>query len=92
MFAKIENIVKALGLDMVDFKIRRSEMLENVQSLKELHEKHGVSYRISQGFSTSSGRLELDAFISFIKEYDKLLDLTTTLIDLESVVINPLFL
>jgi len=92
MFQKIENIVKALNIQRVDFKIRRPEVLTNVNDFKTMHDKHKVKYKIAQGFSTSYGDLELKDFMSFLKEYDQLLDLSTVLIDLECVVINPLFL
>ena len=92
MFTKIENIVKALNIELVSFRIRRPEILENEEKFREIHLKYNVDYKVSRGFSTSYGKLPLQKFISFLKEYHQLLDLSTVLIDLESVVINPLFL
>jgi hypothetical protein len=92
MFEKIGKIVDALGEKRVKFAVRRTEPVENKNDFVALHEKYGVKCKIGQNSSNSYGSLEKEAFLNFLKEFDKKYDLGTTLIDLESVVINPLFL
>ena len=92
MFDKISRIVEALDGGKVKFVIRRAESTEKKEDFLKLHEKYGVRCKIAQSSSNSYGELEKQTFIDFLKEFDKLFDLTTTLIDLEAVIINPLFL
>ncbi len=92
MFDKIQKIAETLGKEKIKFVIRRAESFEKKEDFVQLHKKYSIEYKIGQNSSNSYGNLEVSQFMSFLKEFDKKFDLTTTLIDLEAVVINPLFL
>jgi hypothetical protein len=89
---KIRRIAEALGEERIKFVIRRDEPLEKEERFKIIHEKYGVEIRKGKAFPTSYGELLIDDFINFLEEYDDDFELETTLIDLEAVVINPLYL
>lgn len=97
-FLKVRKILEALELKKVSFSIRRSETLEedfiNVsgdakQKFAELHEKYGLKVKNISTFPVSSGELDLDNFISFLKEYDEMFNLEYVVIDLGFMTLNP---
>ncbi len=97
-FKKVRRILDALELRKVKFSVRRSETLdedfvnlsENVRErFVELHEKYDLKVKNISTFPVSSGELEIEKFLKFLKEYDELFNLEYTVIDLGFLILNP---
>ncbi len=101
-FKKIKGIIKVIfGEEPFKFFVRRSEVIspefvnvgnsreEAIEEFKKLHEKYGIYYKNVEKFPTSYGKLTVDKFIKFLKEYDKKFNLKYAVIDLVGVTINP---
>jgi hypothetical protein len=91
-FEKIRKIAEVVQGDNVVFIIRRTEPVEREEEFKKLHENYGVECKLTRVSATTRGELGIDKFIAFIKEYDDQFELGTTVIEMESVVINPLLM
>ena len=87
-FELISRIVDVFGGE-VNFALRRTELLEDEERFRELHEKYGLRYKISRGYTHSYGKLNKEKFLEFLREFDAKFDLNTCVIDLGGVVINP---
>jgi len=87
-FELISKVVDVLGGE-VNFVLRRTELLEDEEGFRELHERYGLKYKISRGYTHSYGRLNKERFLEFLREFDAKFDLNTCVIDLGGVTINP---
>lgn len=91
-FEKIRKIAEVIHGNNIVFIIRRTEPVDREETFVKLHEKFGVNQKLTRVSATSRGELPIDKFIEFIREYDEQFELGTTIIEMESVVINPLLM
>lgn len=91
-FERIKRIAEIVQGDNVVFIIRRTEPVENEEMFAKLHEKYNLKFKLTKVSATTRGEVPIDKFIEFLKEYDDHFELGTTIIEMESVVINPLLM
>jgi len=91
-FEKIRKIAEIVQGNNVVFVVRRTEAVDNEDAFLKLHQKYGVDCKTTKISARSQGELPIEKFIEFLKEYDDQFELGETIIELESVVINPLLM
>ena len=91
-FEKIKKIAEIVQGANVVFIIRRAEPVEREDSFVALHKKYGLQYKVTRVSATTRGELPINKFVEFLREYDKDFELGTTVIEMESIVINPLLM
>ena len=91
-FERIRKIAEIVHGNKVVFIVRRTEPVDREDDFAALHKKYNLDCKITRVSATTRGELPLDKFIEFLREYDKEFELGTTVIEMESVVINPLLM
>ena len=91
-FEKIKKIAEVVQGNNVVFIIRRTEPVDRKEEFVKLHEKYGLNRKLTRVSATTRGELPLNKFVEFLKEYDEQFEIGTTVIEMESVVINPLLM
>jgi hypothetical protein len=91
-FDKIKKIAEVVQGDNIIFIVRRTEPVDDEEAFVKLHAKYKLKCQTTRVSARSQGELPLNKFVDFLKEYDEQFELGETVIELESVVINPLLM
>jgi hypothetical protein len=89
---KIGKIAEVVSDNEVEFKIRRTEGVDNAEIFKKLHNKFGLTCKVTQISCKSEGKLKMAKFLKFLKEYHSEFSLDPTVVEIGAVVINPVLL